>query len=155
MISDTPWQAIAINTHEDHSLFPALFLVHEQYVCSFYPFNNISPEIYENIPWQDWILSDNVVDNVPGLGYFKHQSPSRLTSAVAVGSGPPSAVAAASRSSSGGSSVGLMPGPNFDLIIKIHSIICGTIRVVLYVLFSPIYFFVLVLPEEGRLRLRL
>lgn len=124
-------KAIAINAHEDHSPFPALFLVHEQRVRGFHPFNNISPEIYENVPWQDWILSDDVVDNVPGPGHFKRQSPSGPTSAAAAGGG----------SSSGGSSVGLMPGPNFDLIVEIRSIICGTIRVILYVLLSPIRFF--------------
>jgi len=123
-------KAIAINAYEDHSPFPALFLVHEQRVRGFHPFKDISPEISEDVPWQDWMLLDDVVDNGPGPGpiRFKRQSPGGPTSAAVAGGG----------SSSGGSSVGLMPGPNFDLIAEIRSIIRGTIRVILYVLLSPI-----------------
>lgn len=130
-------KAIDLTTHEDLSPFPSLFLVHEQRVRGFRPFENVFPEFLEGVPWQDWIESDNVVDDVSGD--FKRERAGGPTGVAAAG--PPSAAAAGGGSSSGGSSVGLMPAPNLDVIVEIHSVMRGTIRVILYFLISTSRFF--------------
>jgi hypothetical protein len=43
-------------------------------VRGFHPFEPVSPDLQDNIPWQDWLLSDGVIDN--DSSSFKRDRPS-------------------------------------------------------------------------------
>jgi hypothetical protein len=66
-------KAVALDIKEKYAPFPSLFIIHEMRVRGFHPFQPIDPTIPDNIPWQDWILSDHVFDNTSDS--FKRDRP--------------------------------------------------------------------------------
>ena len=56
-------KAIALNVTDKYAPSPSLFIIHEMRVRGFNPFQPVAPTVPNNIPWQDWILSDGVLDN--------------------------------------------------------------------------------------------
>jgi hypothetical protein len=66
-------KALAIDIRDKHAPFPSLFIIHEMRVRGFHPFQPVTPAVQDPAPWQDWILSDGVIDNASG--YFKRDSP--------------------------------------------------------------------------------
>ena len=66
-------KAIALDIKDRYSPFPSIFLIHEMRVRGFHPFQPVVPIIPDNIPWQDWILSDKVLDNASHT--FKRDRP--------------------------------------------------------------------------------
>jgi hypothetical protein len=66
-------KAIALDIRDRHAPFPSLFILHEMRVRGFHPFQPIEPAMPDDAPWQDWILSDSVLDNATGP--FKRVSP--------------------------------------------------------------------------------
>ncbi|KAF8968550.1 hypothetical protein BDZ97DRAFT_1755217 [Flammula alnicola] len=60
-------KAIALDTSDRHAPFPSLFIIHEMRVRGFHPFKPVAPAIPDDIPWQDWILSPNILKNAAGL----------------------------------------------------------------------------------------
>ncbi|EJD00478.1 uncharacterized protein FOMMEDRAFT_159179 [Fomitiporia mediterranea MF3/22] len=66
-------KAVALDVGERYAPFPSLFIIHEMRVRGFNPFGPID----DDIPWQDWILSDGVLmDNTSNnsLNYFNRDS---------------------------------------------------------------------------------
>ncbi|KXN82322.1 hypothetical protein AN958_02703 [Leucoagaricus sp. SymC.cos] len=66
-------KAIALNIKDHYAPFPSLFILHEMRVHRFCPFEPIEPDMPDDGPWQDWITSDGVFDNVSDS--FKRDSP--------------------------------------------------------------------------------
>ncbi|EJC98420.1 uncharacterized protein FOMMEDRAFT_114187 [Fomitiporia mediterranea MF3/22] len=68
-------KAIALDVGDRYAPFPSLFIVHEMRVRGFHPFRPIQPDIGDGIPWQDWILSDDVLMDNTSNNYFNRDSP--------------------------------------------------------------------------------
>ena len=66
-------KAIGLDIRDRHAPFASLFILHEMRVRGFHPFEPTDPAMPDDVPWQDWILSDSVFDNVTGS--FKRDSP--------------------------------------------------------------------------------
>ncbi|KXN82722.1 hypothetical protein AN958_02060 [Leucoagaricus sp. SymC.cos] len=66
-------KAIALDIKDHYAPFPSLFILHEMRVRGFRPFEPIEPDMPDDGPWQDWITSDGVFDNVSDS--FKRDSP--------------------------------------------------------------------------------
>jgi hypothetical protein len=66
-------KAIALDIKEKYAPFPSLFIIHEMRVRGFHPFQPVVPTVPDDIPWQDWILSDQVFDNASDS--FKRDRP--------------------------------------------------------------------------------
>ncbi|KIJ58947.1 hypothetical protein HYDPIDRAFT_118928 [Hydnomerulius pinastri MD-312] len=66
-------KAIALDIRDHHAPFPSLFIIHEMRVRGFHPFQPVAPAMPDDIPWQDWVLSDGVFDDVSGT--FNRGSP--------------------------------------------------------------------------------
>ncbi|KAI0278251.1 hypothetical protein BC826DRAFT_1084967 [Russula brevipes] len=66
-------KAIALDAKEKYAPFPSLFIIHEMRVRGFYPFQPVVPTVPDDMPWQDWILSDQVFDNASDS--FKRDRP--------------------------------------------------------------------------------
>ena len=66
-------KAIALDIKDKYAPFPSLFIIHEMRVRGFHPFQPVVPTIPDDIPWQDWILSDQVFDNASDS--FKRDRP--------------------------------------------------------------------------------
>ena len=66
-------KAIALDIRDRHAPFASLFILHEMRVRGFHPTKPIEPAMPDDIPWQDWILSDGVFDNA--TGFFKRDRP--------------------------------------------------------------------------------
>ncbi|KAI0300968.1 hypothetical protein BC826DRAFT_991663 [Russula brevipes] len=66
-------KAIALDIKEKYAPFPSLFIIHEMRVRGFHPFQPVVPTVPDEIPWQDWILSDQVFDNASDS--FKRDRP--------------------------------------------------------------------------------
>ncbi|KXN91356.1 hypothetical protein AN958_01233, partial [Leucoagaricus sp. SymC.cos] len=66
-------KAIALDINNCYAPFPSLFIIHEMCVHGFHPFEPIEPDMPNDGPWQDWIMSDSVFDNVSD--FFKCNSP--------------------------------------------------------------------------------
>jgi len=64
-------KALPLEPDHRHAPFPSIFIIHEMRVRGFYPFEPTSMSIPEDIPWQDWVLSDNVLDETSGS--FRHE----------------------------------------------------------------------------------
>lgn len=62
-------KAIALDIKDHHAPFPSLFIIHEIRVRGFHPLQPTAPDIPDAIPWQDWILSDGLVNNETGTFY--------------------------------------------------------------------------------------
>ena len=69
-------KAVALDIKDEYAPFASLFIIHEMRVRGFHPFRYFPavPRL-DVILWQDWILSDNVLDNASGS--FKRDSPPR------------------------------------------------------------------------------
>jgi len=67
-------KAIALDIKDKYAPFPSLFIIYEMRVRGFHPFQPVVPTVPDDIPWQDWILSDHVFDNASGS--FKRDCPS-------------------------------------------------------------------------------
>lgn len=61
-------KAIALDVRDNHAPFPSTFIIHEMRVRGYHPFQPIAPAMPDDIPWQDWVLSDGVFNN--GTGTF-------------------------------------------------------------------------------------
>ena len=59
-------KATALDITHRHATFPSLFIIHELRIRGFQPFQPISPAIPIDIRWQEWIVSDGVIDNASG-----------------------------------------------------------------------------------------
>jgi hypothetical protein len=66
-------KSLAIDIRDKHAPFPSLFIIHEMRVRGYRPFQPVTPAVQDPAPWQDWILSDGVIDNASGS--FKRDSP--------------------------------------------------------------------------------
>ncbi|KIJ50472.1 hypothetical protein M422DRAFT_245759 [Sphaerobolus stellatus SS14] len=55
-------KAVALDINDRYAPFPSIFIIHEMRVRGFNPFQPITYDIPDTIPWQDWILSDGVFD---------------------------------------------------------------------------------------------
>ena len=66
-------KAIALDIKDKYTPFPSLFIIHEMRVRGFHPFQPVVPTIPDDMPWQDWILSDQVFDNASDS--FKRDRP--------------------------------------------------------------------------------
>jgi len=68
-------KAIAIDVKDGHAPFPSIFIIHEMRVRGHNPFAPVVHDMPDNIPWQDWILSDGVLGNTSGS--FNRDKPPR------------------------------------------------------------------------------
>ena len=66
-------KAIGLDIRDRHAPFASLFILHEIRVRGFHPFEPIEPAVPNDVPWQDWILSDCVFSNATGS--FRRDSP--------------------------------------------------------------------------------
>ncbi|EJD07263.1 uncharacterized protein FOMMEDRAFT_164286 [Fomitiporia mediterranea MF3/22] len=74
-------KAIALDIRDRYVPFPSLFIIHEERVRGFNPFSPVALELPNNPEWQDWILSDGVV-NESGT-FNRNLPPSSSTSNIA------------------------------------------------------------------------
>ena len=63
-------KAIALDIKDKYAPFPSLFIIHEMRICGFHPFQPVVPTIPHDMPWQDWILLDQMFNNTSD--FFKH-----------------------------------------------------------------------------------
>ncbi|KAF8837598.1 hypothetical protein BDN67DRAFT_908992 [Paxillus ammoniavirescens] len=56
-------KAIALDINDKYAPFPSMFIIHEMCVRGFHPFQPVVPTVPDGIPWQDWVLSNDVFDN--------------------------------------------------------------------------------------------
>ncbi|EJD04317.1 uncharacterized protein FOMMEDRAFT_167528 [Fomitiporia mediterranea MF3/22] len=71
-------KTIALDTSDRYAPFPSLFIIHEMRVRGFHPFNPVSPDMSNDPPWQDWILSDGVLkDDISNdaANFFNREGP--------------------------------------------------------------------------------
>jgi len=68
-------KAIALDIRDRYAPFPSLFIIHEVRVRAFHPFQPAAPDLPINPPWQDWMVSDSVLDSAPESRYFIRESP--------------------------------------------------------------------------------
>jgi hypothetical protein len=57
-------KAIALDVEDCCAPLPSLFLIHEMRVRAFRPFAPLNPAMPSDSPWQEWIESDRVFDNL-------------------------------------------------------------------------------------------
>ena len=55
-------KAIALDAHHRYTVFPSLFIIHECRVRGFHPFEPVETDLPDDVPWQDWILANNIVN---------------------------------------------------------------------------------------------
>ena len=67
--------AIAVDIKDRYAPFPSIFTIHEMRVRGYNPFAPVVHNLPDDIPWQDWILSDGVFNNVSGS--FNRDKPPR------------------------------------------------------------------------------
>ncbi|EJD07262.1 uncharacterized protein FOMMEDRAFT_149776 [Fomitiporia mediterranea MF3/22] len=65
-------KAIALDIRDRYVPFPSLFIIHEERVRGFNPFSPVDPELPDDPEWQDWILSEGVVNE---SGSFNRDPP--------------------------------------------------------------------------------
>jgi hypothetical protein len=79
--ADEPWlqnfhgKAIAIDIRDSHAPFPSLFIIHEMRVRGHHPFAPAVYDMPDDIPWQDWLLAEDLVNNIPNSFSFKRDRP--------------------------------------------------------------------------------
>ena len=73
MLEQFHGKAIGLDIRDRHAPFASLFILHEIRVRGFHPFEPIEPAVPNDVPWQDWILSDCVFSNATGS--FRRDSP--------------------------------------------------------------------------------
>jgi hypothetical protein len=66
-------KVIALGIKDKYAPFPSPFIIHDMRVCGCHPFQPVVPTIPDDIPWQDWILSNHVLDNASDS--FKRDRP--------------------------------------------------------------------------------
>ncbi|KAG2370164.1 hypothetical protein BDR07DRAFT_1467937 [Suillus spraguei] len=66
-------KAVALDIRDHHAPFPSTFIIHEMRVRGYHPFQPIALAMPDDIPWQDWVLSDGVFNN--NAGTFNRDSP--------------------------------------------------------------------------------
>jgi hypothetical protein len=66
-------KAVALDIRDRHAPFPSLFIIHEMRVRGFHPFEPVSPDIADDVRWQDWILSSGVLRADGGSHYFERE----------------------------------------------------------------------------------
>jgi hypothetical protein len=59
-------KAIAVDIKDRHAPFPSIFIIHKMRVRGHNPFAPVVHNLPDDIPWQDWILSDGVFNNISG-----------------------------------------------------------------------------------------
>ena len=55
-------KAVALDTNHPFTPFASLFIIHEMRVRGFHPFAPVAPDIDDDSPWQDWIVTDGIFD---------------------------------------------------------------------------------------------
>jgi hypothetical protein len=68
-------KAVALDIRDRHAPFPSLFIIHEMRVRGFHPFEPVSPDIADDVRWQDWISSSGVLRTDGGPHYFEREEP--------------------------------------------------------------------------------
>src|SRR6266404_4313950 len=68
-------KAVALDVMDRYVPFPSTFIIHEMCVRGFCPFAPIVPDVPDDITWQDWILSDGVLQSEGTPGLFKRDLP--------------------------------------------------------------------------------
>ncbi len=68
-------KAVALDIMDRYVPFPSTFIIHEMCVRGSCPFAPIVPDVPDDINWQDWILSDGVLQSEGTLGLFKRDLP--------------------------------------------------------------------------------
>ncbi|KAI9568036.1 hypothetical protein HD554DRAFT_811538 [Boletus coccyginus] len=71
-------KAVALDVDDLHAPYPSLFIIHEMRVCGFHPFQLVRPDLPNDIPWQDWIVSKDVFDHDKGTFCRKGTSNPRV-----------------------------------------------------------------------------
>ncbi|KAJ2916641.1 hypothetical protein MD484_g3776, partial [Candolleomyces efflorescens] len=66
-------KAIALDIRDRHAPFPSAFILHEMRVRGHHPFQPLAPDVPDDPPYQDWILSEGVFDSKSGS--FKRDGP--------------------------------------------------------------------------------
>ena len=59
-------KAITLDIRDRHVPFPSLFIIHENRVRGFQPFQPVTPDMPRDIRWQDWISTGHVFNNTSG-----------------------------------------------------------------------------------------
>jgi len=80
-------KAIALDIKHKHAPFPSIFIIHEMRVRGFHPFRPVAPTVPDDIPWEDWIVSNHVFDDASDS--FKHDRPPRNLSHGSAQAQPP------------------------------------------------------------------
>jgi len=57
-------KAVALDNMHKYAPFPSTFIIHEMRVRGHNPFAPTQPEVPTDLPWQDWITSHGIFDNV-------------------------------------------------------------------------------------------
>ncbi|KAH9918294.1 uncharacterized protein B0H18DRAFT_882859, partial [Fomitopsis serialis] len=68
-------KAVALESHHDHAPFPAVFLIHECRVRGFWPFRSPTVDILSPVPWQDWLLSREIIDSEENIRHEGRAGP--------------------------------------------------------------------------------
>jgi hypothetical protein len=59
-------KAIALDIKDRHAPFPSISIIHEMRVRGHNPFSPVDHILPNDIPWQDWILSEGMFDDISG-----------------------------------------------------------------------------------------
>ena len=59
-------KAIPLDIRDHHAPLPSLLIIHEMLVRGSNPFQTTTPNMPDDIVWQDWVLTDGVFDSVSG-----------------------------------------------------------------------------------------
>jgi hypothetical protein len=66
---------IALDIDHRYAPFPSIFIIHEMRVRGFHPFAPTQPDMPQNIPWQDWITSEDALQPDGTQGLFRREEP--------------------------------------------------------------------------------
>ncbi|KAI0252307.1 hypothetical protein BJV78DRAFT_1124842 [Lactifluus subvellereus] len=115
-------KAIALDIDDHHAPFPSLFIIHEMRVRGYHPFEPTVPIMPDEVPWQDWISSDGVIDSASGS--FKRDkrrgNPNNNTSSQQQPQSQPTTMSAGG-ASSGGRKVELNADVIADILAATHA----------------------------------
>ncbi|KAI0004450.1 hypothetical protein BJV74DRAFT_807376 [Russula compacta] len=108
-------KAIAIDIKDRHAPFPSIFIIHEMRVRGHNPFQAVIHNMPDDIPWQDWILSEGVFNYTSG-GFTRGRRPGNSNNSA---SAPTRQQLPPMTTSSGASSSGCTIALNADVITDI------------------------------------
>ncbi|KAG6820292.1 hypothetical protein H0H93_002730 [Arthromyces matolae] len=74
VLEDFHGKAVGLDIDDVHAPFPSLLIIHEMRVRGFHPFQPLAPIVSDDIPWQDWIVSEGVFNDV-ARSFHREQSP--------------------------------------------------------------------------------